>query len=73
MTSAAEAGLCCLSVSEKLNDAAASLRKLEGAEGSCELFLSGRFQELDQLLELLARDNYTLEAVTEVTLGGNAP
>ena len=68
-----EAGLCFLPASEALNDLSACLRVLNDAEGRCDLFLSGRFGALEELLEVLERDRYTLEAVTEVTMGGRTP
>ena len=68
-----EAGLCFVSAPGALNDLSACLRVLNDAEGRCDLFLSGRFKELDQLLKVLERDRYTLEAVTEVTMGGQTP
>lgn len=41
--------------------------RLEAAEARCDLSLPGGFADTERLLQLLRRDRYTLEAITEVT------
>ena len=73
VNAAADAGLCFLSAQEAVGDADAAIQKLIEAEDRCDLFLSGHFSGLGRLLDVLKRDHYTLESVTEVTMGGQTP
>ena len=62
-------GLRILRGAEAVDSYWACSRLLETAEDSCDLMLDGAFADTEYLLYLLVRDNYTLEAVTEVTAG----
>ena len=62
-------GLRILRAEEAIDSYWACSARLEAAEGSCDLMLDGAFADTEYLLYLLVRDNYTLEAVTEVTAG----
>ena len=64
-----DCGLRILRAEKAIDSSWACAARLEAAKGSCDLMLDGAFADTEYLLYLLVRDNYTLEAVTEVTAG----
>jgi hypothetical protein len=64
-----EGGLVLLRGDEVLTTYWACPYRLENAADRCDLLLDGDFKDTENLLYLLVRDHYTLEAVTEVTAG----
>ncbi len=64
-----DCGLVLLRGDEILTTYWACPFRLENAVDRCDLLLDGAFPDTENLLYLLVRDNYTLEAVTEVTAG----
>ncbi|MBR4691629.1 MAG: hypothetical protein IKP17_02595 [Oscillospiraceae bacterium] len=66
---AESAGLCLASPGTPHTDLAGCRRTLEAAAGGCDLLLDGDFGDTEPLLALLERDHYTVETVSEVTLG----
>ena len=62
-------GLVILREDEAITNYWACPFRLENAVGRCDLLLDGAFPDTENLLYLLVRDHYTLEAVTEVTAG----
>jgi hypothetical protein len=62
-----ELGIRLLTGDEVLSGYYDCSARLAAARGSCDLMLSGRFQDTDLLIQLLKEDQYTLEEITEVT------
>ena len=64
-----DCGLALFLAPEALSSLWACAGYLEAAEGRCDLLLDASFAYTRDLLALLQRDHYTLEAVTEMTAG----
>ena len=64
---AEELGVCLYYGDEALSGYYDCSARLAAARESCDLMLSGHFQDTDQLIQLLKEDRYTLEEITEVT------
>ena len=64
-----DCGLELFLAPEALDSAWACAQRLAAAEKRCDLFLDAAFGETENLLYLLWKEHYSLEAVTEVTAG----
>ena len=67
LTEAEELGVRLLTGDEALSGYYDCSARLAAARESCDLMLSGHFQDTDLLIQLLKEDQYTLEEITEVT------